>query len=350
MARTYSQEEISQMTGALKEMAMQVDEMEAQEEQEAALEQLNSDAPLNEAVASQTQDQQTVEIPRQVEAQEVTPEPARDVDYWKKLAEEKAKELATKEKEVETWQKRKSDADRHLTPVQQENATLKSEVKELTTQLKELMARVNVTQSSVDYEEQEFNETFPDINKRIAKVKLEANAEIAAMRQELEAIKSRNQELDTIKSHLENSREESRRQQHFAEIKAEHPDAELFFNSVLGPAFVAWADTTQPVFVAQTVRKPMSVSGKDYAHIIAMFKRDSNMTSSGKKPTLADTVVRATTGAPTIQVEATAPTGLLNDSEFENINTLINNTHDPREIEKLMEKYEKTFDHKNNKR
>jgi len=129
--------------------------------------------------------------------------------------------------------------------------------------------------------------------------------------------------------------------QHFSEVKAIHPDAELFFSNVLGPAFSEWASTQSPM-IEKIATAPMSATSRDVAYVISQFKADTGLSKSASKPSLGDRVTK-TMNAPSVHVEP-KESKLLSDHDFKNIdNLLVKNSDNPKEQARLLDCYEFTY-------
>ena len=337
MARTYTREQINQMGPGEKAMALEIDAFEAQEETRLAQQ---VDTPSQEAV----EEFDAPEIQEQpVSTPEVPVVEAKDVEFWKKKAEER-------EKEAENWKKRQGDALKALTPAQQEaaelrrtNAALEARLEALASKMDSVLQQTSQPRhTEVDADDAEFNETYPEISKQANKT---AKREAELVRRELEErIKKSElvqQELSSIKESIQQREQEAAILQHFNEVKSVHSDAELFFNHVLGPAFTEWASTQSPM-IERIATSPMSAASKDVAYVISQFKADTGLNKKTSQPSLGDRMTKAM-NAPPIPVVA-KEADLLSDHEMKNIESLLaKNGSNPKEQDRLLDAYERTL-------
>ena len=333
--RTYTKEQIERMGPGEKDLALEIDAFEAREELEA---QKELDTPSHEAVEPEV----TPVIQQETPSEEPKQTEEKDVDYWKKLAEEKAKES-------DNWKKRQGDALKTLTPVQQEaaelrktNSALEAKLESLASKMDALLSKPSVTASD-DSESDDFRETYPEISKQIARARQEAAREAReSMEERLRQSEEKMKEFSSVKEAVERSRQEAAILQHFNEVKSIHSDAELFFNQVLGPAFTEWASTQSPM-VEKIASQPLSASSKDVAWVISQFKADTGLNKRASKPSLGDSVTKVMSAPSSIHTEA-KDNQLLTDYEFKHIDELLaKNGSNPKEQDRLLAAFENTI-------
>lgn len=256
-------------------------------------------------------------------------------------------EIERLKKEAETWKKRKADADKHLTPVQQENADLKKrmeamassealeEMKAQVRELKEMLVTMQQKPSAPAAEidiDPEFAETYPDI---AAKLRETAAKVEQRLRNEYEG---KFKEFDTKVSASEKQAEEAKArayaEMHFAEVKRHHADIEDFISDKYGPALSVWAETQAPI-VAAVVANPLQFTPKDVAHVVSMFKTATGY-KQPKAPALGDLAVKL--NAPSSVAEPVQE-DVLTDEEFNNFDELSRRfSRDPKKMEELGRK------------
>lgn len=269
-------------------------------------------------------------------------EPVKDVEYWRK--------------EAETWKKRKGDADRALTPAQQEAARLRKEKEE-----KEdvLLRRMNEIESllrqtvkppvhdevetrSVSTIDDDFRETYPDIAERLEAIQ-RAN-ELRVARAE-----AKTKEIETFfekqRQEAENAKVRDEEVRHYLETKRLVPDIDDFIDQdKLGTPLVAWGQT-QPQYKLRAILEPSKHDPSLVADVINQFKASTGMNSpKQKKPSLGDLATKASSA--TVVSE---PVGekLLSDEDFNNIDELLRqNAKNPKKFSQLVELYEQTAIHK----
>lgn len=304
-------------------------------------------APAEPEVKSEVKVEPTPEP--EISEQEAQPEPeppkaepVKDVDFWRK--------------EAETWKKRKGDADRALTPAQQEAARLRKEKEErdaiFLRRLDEIESLVKqgakpVSQSEPDLGsliDNEFRETYPDIAARLEAMQKANELRVAkaeARTKEFEAF------FEKQRQEAEAARLEEYKVKHYSETKRLIPEIDEFVDpEKLGTPLVAWGQT-QPPYKLDVILNPLSYSPSDVADVINQFKHSTGLNSPKpvKKPNLGDIATRAT-GAPTNIAEPKGES-VLSDEEFSNIDELLRqNAKNPKRVQELVELFERTAVHK----
>jgi len=366
---TYTKEQIAQMTGGEKMYAQQLFDAEEQLERsklEPKVPELGPvsvetypdvnvvrlDTPpdplLNPPSAPPVETGTSTTLPP------IPEEEVKDLNYWKKQAA--------------TERKRRSDQQPELTKLQQERAELKRENKELsskidslTEKLNDLMDRVNKPAAHTPLEPDELSE-FEDISKgvdkRLARMESNISRKLNERMQEIEKMKEElhKSKADPRFTNLEQIQHQMAVNAHLAEIASIHPDAREFLNENYD-AMLHWATTTQPSFITNIVETPLSVSGKEFGHILTMFKKDLGIQRKTETPSLGDRVTRVNSNLPApIAVEA-GP-GSLTDKEFDYLSDgnritteviKLQNSGKFEEAEKLLTRYEKKYAQKYHK-
>lgn len=280
---------------------------------------------------------QTEAAPEVVEATE-TPqvESKQDIDFWMK--------------EAETWKKRKADADRALTPTQQENAKLRKEIEhsvpadkiqsleDKIAKLTEMISTQNrhVSEMGSDDMDDDFSETYPDIASRM---KSQASTLETRLRQDFERKLAEIQESTRKQQEqAEQARLNAYASNHLAEVKRLHSDVEDFVSDKYGPALLAWANTQAPL-IRQIVENPLGFTPQDVAYVISSFK-----TATGyqpKKPSLGDVAVKLNSAS---QVNETKQADWLTEAELANFDELIRrNAKNPQKMAELERKLDNTL-------
>lgn len=344
MARTYTKAELDAMdksSGSYR-MAMEIDALEAEQE---ALE--AQDTPSSEAVET---NQTPVEEPQKEDpkpAEEVA-EPVKDVEFWKKVAEDK-------QKEADNWHKRQKDAMHELTPAQQEASRLRNENADLASKLDEINKRIeemskNRVNEVASPEDMEFDDTYPDIAKRIKQERERAKAEAKAeLEERLKKTEMAHKEVSEIRARMEKEQEEARLIHHYNAVKAIHPDVDNFLNQTLGPALVEWAKT-QPPYVGRIIQNVAAHDPADVADVITRFKVDTGMSRQVQKPSLGDRVAKTMTAPPVVSHEEKR-SDILSDKDFADIDRLLRQSaSNNAEQERLLAAYEKTLLLKQNRK
>lgn len=280
--------------------------------------------------------------------QEPTPEPVpepvapveevQDVEYWKKQAE--------------TWKKRKADADRALTPAQQEAARLRKEEKDredalaqLRNEIESLKQQQKAKPEPVEPDElvdEEFESNYPDIAAKlraIEKLAKERTSRAEAKAKELEDFLAKQKQEDEQRQATEYAN------RHYAETKKLIPDIDDFVNpDKLGTPLVAWGQS-QPEYILDVINNPLAYRPADIAHVVNTFKASTGMIAgkpaATKKPSLGDIVTKATTAPPSIPEPQ--DTEYLSEEEFANIDDLMHrHAKDPAYLDAILKKYEAT--------
>lgn len=279
---------------------------------------------------------------------EPTPEPipeppapveeVQDVEYWKKQAE--------------VWKKRKADADRALTPAQQEAARLRKEEKEKEDALAQLRNEIESLKQertrqevpdSDDLIDEEFESNYPDIApkmKAIAKMAKQRTAQAEAKAKELE------DRIAQIKKEDEERKAAEYAERHFAELKRMVPDLDDFVNpEKLGTPLVAWGQA-QPEYIQGVIETPLAYKPQDVAHVINLFKSSTGMLTAKpagtKKPTLGDIVTKAVSAPPSIP--DVQEQEYLSDEEMNKFDELVHrHSKDAVYVDNLIKKYEATL-------
>ncbi len=301
---------------------------------------------------------ETAPVPEPAPEPELAPEPMpespkveeiRDVDYWRREAERERKES-------ETWKKRKGDADRALSPAQQEAARLRKEKEEheatFSRRLDEIESLVKQVAKPTPLAEpvspqivdDEFKEIYPDIALKLEAIQ-KANEDRVARAE------AKTREFETFfenqRQEAETARQNDYRAKHYVEVKRLLPDVDEFIApEKLGTPLLEWAKT-QPPYKQEVILCPLAHQPADVVDVINQFKTATGMNApkSVKKPNLGDLATRAQGAPPNIA----EPKGgdFLTDEEYEKIEDLMRKAaKDPREVNRLLTRYERTTEHK----
>jgi hypothetical protein len=288
--------------------------------------------------------------PPVVEPEAVKPEPEKKDEVPEPIAPPIADTDDTDWKqEAEVWKKRKADADRALTPIQQENAKLKkeresqsAELAELKSMLEDRFAELKKQTKPDESPEDDFALTYPDVAERIARAKREMKGEVdkelnERLRKIEEADRRRNE------SH-EAERLEAYRVKHEARVKSKHPDvADYFDPEKKAPALVEWAKT-QPPMIGQVLNQPLNYTPEDVIFALDSFKQ-SLKSPEPKTPTLGDRV-QAAKSIPSIATPVEDDLFSEDEMTDKHIETLMRQHRlDPKELDKIEAKYIRTFEH-----
>lgn len=312
-------------------------------------------APVSKVVETETQVQEPVVEPPPFEEPPApvteAPRPAEDqgVEYWKQQAE--------------TWKKRKGDADRALTPAQQEAARLRKAQDELThkyderlssieTLLKQMVQAKSVLPVDLDPMD-EVDSQYPDIARKIkATALLSAQSVEERLRKEME---ERTRQIEERSKRIEEASVQERQhlyaESHFAQLKAIHKDAEDFFSETkLGPALVEWAKT-QPPALQNVIQYPLDHTPQDVGYVISQFKNATRYAAPKPvKPSLGDLAVKANSATqvklpdPELDVFPSNVTEKDIDAQMRKLNNLYKT--DPKKLsesmDELIAKWERT--------
>jgi len=276
-------------------------------------------------------------------------ESEKGVDYWRQLAEKN-------EQEKETWKKRKGDADRALTPAQQEAARLRKEsekYEERLANMEKLLQQLAETKSRQTVEldpDDDVDTSYPDIAR---KIKQTTNALEDKLRKEneerIKAIEERNNRFEQ-----ENNEREQRMyaDAHFVAVLAIHKDASDFFSpDKLGPAIVEWAKT-QPEEIMDAITSPLSATPKYVAYIISQFKQATRYAPPPAiKPGLGDLATKVASVTQVKQPDASPDvfpsdyTEKQLDLDMRKVNNMYKSQPDVmnKALDDLINKYERTL-------
>lgn len=354
----------------------------------------------DEAEARRLQEEQEAEAQRKAEAAEAD-EARKQEEAERKRAEDEARKKAEQEqakpkkldqsdpnywqKQAETWKKRKSDADRALTPAQEEAARLRKELEELKTKQQEDKF-ASLTQedkfASLTKEIESLREALAS-NGRPAQSKIakdealepELDAELNALRAlnpefarlaELEAVRMRKsmssvnedlkrqlEEVREAKAKMEQEREQIKRtaatEAHRAFVTSKHPDVDEIYNYAFDK-LLGWAAEDSPEYV-DIVRNPLSVSPQRFSKVISEFKRfaaedtddaPGNQRDAGK-PAGGDLATRVRKAAPASKPGSGSPE-LLTDEQMANFESLMQSHRlNPEKQEELLKRFELTI-------
>ena len=194
-----------------------------------------------------------------------------------------------KAQEADNWKKRKSDADRHLEPVQQENAHLRKEVGALSEELKEIKELLKANRSHAPVvldENDEFVQNYGDVAQYVARREAQLRDEILKeLRGEVSPLKEKLTFQERLTTDEQNR---AREMSHYASVKALHPDIDDFLpNGKYGPALAEWANT-QPPMIGRVMGDPMAFAPEDVADVVARFKSAARLSKQTKTPSPAD--------------------------------------------------------------
>lgn len=317
-------------------------------------------APESKVVETVTQPQEPVVEPPPVEeppapvTEATRPAEDQDIEYWKKQAE--------------TWKKRKGDADRALTPAQQEASRLRKAQDELTQKYDERLSSIETllkqmvqtkSQPNVELDPMdEIDSQYPDIARKIkATALISAQSVEERLRKEMD---ERTRQIEERSKRMEEESVQERQklyaESHFAQLKAIHKDAEDFFSETkLGPALVEWVKT-QPPALQSVVQYPLDHTPQDVGYVISQFKNATRYTPPKPvKPSLGDLAVKANS---TTQVRQPDPepdvfpsnfTEKDIDAQMRRLNNLFKN--DPKKMDEAMDaliaKWERTVTKRN---
>lgn len=276
------------------------------------------------------------------------PEPAKvdashDEAYWRK--------------EAETWKKRKADADRALTPAQQENARLRkeneahsSELQELKSMVQEIAkamaAKSTVTEAVEPDPLDEFSQTYPEVAQRLARTRREVEEsvkrELAEKQRELdERLHKIQEEAEAEKRRLEDERVNAYAANHAEAVKAAVPRmADYFDPNKLAPDLAAWSKT-QPPLIQAVLETPLHFTPKDVAYALKLYEKSKETPEPPKKPKLGDMVQSARSNT---AVAEPKEVDYYSEEEMSHIDeTMRKNSHDPKKLDEIVAKYERTF-------
>lgn len=272
--------------------------------------------------------------------------------------------------QAETWRKRKGDADRALTPAQEEAARLRREVEELKSkqaedrfsalkqeldQLRASLATGKSAQSQMADDEAMQTEiaALKTLNPEAARlVELEGQrlnrtveSTKAEMQKELEVIRQAKVELENRRLELERN---ALRESHRAFVVQQHPDIDDIYSYAL-PALQEWAETDSPEYSA-IVRDPLSVSPRMFAKVIKEFKQHASHTAEvehdtrADEPAAGDLTTRVRRASAHTKSGAT-DTDILSEEELNNFEKLMQASREnPAKQEILLRRLEKTIE------
>ena len=290
----------------------------------------------------------TPEVTPQV-TPEVVQEEVKDLEYFKKLAE-------TKAKEAQVAEDRRKEAQRTLTPVQEEAAHLRKERAAMEDKLNELMTKFDELRSKVDTptnmttedDDLSFSENYPDIDKRIktivakAKAEAEANATEALKRSFEERLKS----IENVRKQQEANDFAAK---HFSRVSSLCPEAQHYFSPEIYPAFSEWSKTQAPI-ITKIVHEPTSFDPVDVVDVLNRFKNIATSKTSGRTPSLGDVVTKVTGAPPSVKTDRSTdtPADLMTNDELNNIDHSLKLARkNPAKMSEIMDRFERTMEFRN---
>lgn len=328
------------------------EEDEAKKQAEAEAKAAEAEEARKKAEAKKLEEAEKQKKAQQVASKQQPDE--SDPDFWKKQAE--------------TWKKRKGDADRALTPAQEEAAKLRKELEELKSKQQEdrfaaLTKEIETLRSALttgrpaqsQIAEDEALETelsaLRAINPEAARLaELEAIRLRKVVGSDNEAIRKELEEVRAAKAQLEAQREQLKadaiRNEHRAFVTSKHPDVDDIYNYAYD-ALQAWAAEDSPEYLA-IVRNPVSVSPQRFSKVIEEFKRyatsGSDSDGSGRsEPAGGDLATRVRKSSAPSKPGSQDPE-LLSDEEMANFESLMQSFHqNPAKQELLLARLEKTI-------
>lgn len=299
-----------------------------------------------------------------------------EVEERKKAAEAAKKGDKPKEgtaefwkSQAETWRKRKGDADRALTPAQEEAARLRREVEELKAQkaedrfsslkqeldqLREALAGGKNAQSKMAEDEAMQTEltALKTLNPEAARlVELESQRIHRTVEQTKSEMQKELEEVRKAKTELENRRVELERnairESHRAFVLNQHPDIDDIYTYAL-PALQEWAESDSPEY-SSIVRDPLSVSPKMFAKVIKEFKNHATQAADIEKesrvdePAAGDLTTRVRRAS--LQTKSgTTDDDLLSEEELNSFEKLMQANHgNQAKQDSLLRRLEKTI-------
>jgi len=323
------------------------DGMHSFKERESYLEEVALEAVFKKGI-SQPSPEPTPE-PAPPIAEPVPPvvvEPEPIVPEVKKVEDD----VADWKKEAETWKKRKADADKALTPIQQENARLRkehenasSEIADLKSMFAELNSKLDGFKQPVRPEpDDDFALTYPDVAARIAKAKQEVEGNVDRLVNE--RLRKIEEDAKQRSASADKDRQEAYRVNHESRVKASHPDvADYFDPNKKAPDLIEWVKTQAPM-IAAVANEPLSYPPDDLIFVLNSFKQSQNKTAP-KTPSLGDRVQNAKS-VPSVAVPTEQSYFTEEEMTDKHIETLLRNARsDPKKMDEIMDKYERTFIH-----
>jgi hypothetical protein len=242
------------------------------------------------------------------------PEVAQDVAYWQ------ARAAAIKAAQDESARPKE---DPELAKLREQAAR----AAELEARIAELTSRLEAPKDQGVALDPEFAEAYPDVAEQIKKAALSVRAELQSSTER--TVNEMRAQLQEQAKRISEERKQATLAEHFAAVKAVHPDASDFFTESLNPAWTAWASEKSPI-VSQIIRDPASFDPRDVVWAISEFKREAGMTAKSKaKPVVGDLAVKV--GSPSQVAGGPQPDDSLTDAELANFDALV------REAQRLPE-------------
>lgn len=289
-------------------------------------------------------------------------DPTQTVDYWMKLAEENAAKEREAEAEAEKWKKRKGDADRHLEPVQQENAKLKREKAEILDRFEQLEAKFEKLLNGSSRKPEVFLDPNDEFAQNYGEVAERIEQRIAAVRDQME--RKYQEEILPIKEKLsfheaatEQEHAKARILAHRAVVAAAHPDVDDFFNpNKYGPALAEWAKTQSPI-TGRILNSPVEFDEADLIDVLSRFKLAAGFSKQAKTPSHADIATRVNSHtnvappAPPADIfddvfgekELNSQLAIINRTVFDAGDKVKNNELQQKAMDDLLNKWERTL-------
>ena len=341
MSKPYSQEEIDQTAEFDPAFARLMEEANAAEGEETVVQESDE---LAERLAESLPDSKTEKVEATPERDKVVDEvvdenntvdsePVKDVDYWKRKAEEleKGKEVA---------EKRQRDSQSALTPALQANAELRKEIEKLTEEVANLKAKMSKPSSKSDSEpddaEEDEDEFTAELALKVAK-KLERKLE--------DRLKPIEEQREASRKQLNEESERNALVEHYNTVKSVHADVDDFLGAnadkAHGKALWAWAQE-QPKWVISAVAEPPKSDPFIVAEVLTKFKNDVGLNRRKETPSLGD--IAQAPRSNTSRKKAEDNVKMLTDFELRNINRLMADAAREGEdaLNKLTERIELT--------
>jgi hypothetical protein len=287
----------------------------------------------------------TPEVTPQV-TPEVAQEEIKDLEYFKKLAE-------TKAKEAQAAEDRRKEAQRVLTPVQEEASHLRKERSALEDRLNELMNKFDELKSKVDTskimpiedDDPLFSENYPDIDKRIKTAVAKAKADASeAVRRDIE------ERLKNIEASRKQQEVNEFASKHFSKVVSLCPEAQQYYSSNLFPAVAEWANTQSPI-IRRIINNPTDFDPTDVVDVLNRFKSVTAPKTTSRTPSLGDLVTKVTGAPPSITAGhsfVATPTDLMTNEEVNNIDQILKAARkNPTKMSEIMDRFERTMEFRN---
>lgn len=320
------------------------------------------DGNNNESAQEVVKESVSGEASNAIENETHNQDDTQSVEYWQKVAQELAEKAEKEEEEAKRWKQRKSDADRHLEPVQQENAKLRKENSALSDKLDRLEAMLEKLSANTAPQKpvvfidpnDEFAQNYGEIAERLEIVKAQLREE---MRSEFKSTISPLQDkLSHQERASEQEQEKARQAAHYMTVKTQHPDIEDFIGQKYGPALLAWGQTQAPI-VGRILSNPYGYEPEDLCDVLTRFKVSSGLTKQAKSPSHADIASKVNSHTNVAQPplpadvfgddfgekELNAQLAMINRRTFDSGSPVTNRELQQKAMDDLLTKWERTL-------